>query len=379
VSAGLWVGISAGLTVVVVFILLRLKAERTREALDQQIALLEEALANERDRFDAVMEGMEAGVIVLDEAGRIVLLNGAASSFTQPQSGEGSPIHEALPASGLDRFLSVLKDEQSATSQLEMVGPPARTLLARAAKQRSSGGVVLVLHDVTELQRLDQVRQTFVANVSHELRTPLSVIRANTEALLGGALEDAKASREFLGATQRHAERLSLLISDLLDLSRIEAGQLDLQVCTFPLQPVVQRVLEAAGPLAEGRGIELHCRVPHLTDVRADVSALEQVVLNLVENAVKYGREEGAVWVSAEPVDGGVRILVKDDGPGIDACHHDRLFERFYRVDVGRSREVGGTGLGLAIVKHLVTGMGGHIGIRPREPEGTVFWVQLPE
>ena len=146
----------------------------------------------------------------------------------------------------------------------------------------------------------------------------------------------------------------------------------------FLLLPVVQRALEVVGQSAERRGVSLELRVPQSMEVRADVSALEQVLVNLVDNAVKYGHEGGTLWVAAEPVDGGVRVLVKDDGPGIDPAHFDRLFERFYRVDVGRSRQVGGTGLGLAIVKHLVTEMGGQVGVRERELGGTVFYVQLP-
>jgi two-component system phosphate regulon sensor histidine kinase PhoR len=271
-----------------------------------------------------------------------------------------------------------MRDQSRASAKLSLDGPPPRTVFARAASQRTTEGCVLVLHDITELQQLERVRQTFVANVSHELRTPLSVIRANTEALLDGALDDPDAAREFLSATGRHADRLTRLVTDLLDLSRIEAGQLGLQPRAFSVLPLVEQVLSSMAAVAAERQISLEARVPQLVDVIADVSALEQVLLNLVDNAIKYGRAGGSVWVTAVQLDGTAQIQVKDDGPGIDPAHHERLFERFYRVDVGRSRDVGGTGLGLAIVKHLVTGMGGTISVRSREPEGTVFSVQLP-
>jgi two-component system phosphate regulon sensor histidine kinase PhoR len=328
-----------------------------------------------QERLDALVNAMEAGVLVLDSEERIVMLNPAAAALVGAQL--GSPLAQALSTPELEQMLDALRAKGHASAELLVPGPPARTLLARAARQ-SNSEVVMVLHDTTEVQRLEQIRQSFVANVSHELRTPLSVIQANTEALLDGAMHDKAARSEFLSATLRHTERLSQLVSDLLDLSAIEAGGLQLQSRRFALLPVVQRAIEVNTPQAESRKIQLHCRVAHLTELTADVSALEQVLVNLVDNAVKYGRPEGQVWVSAEPVDDGVRILVKDDGPGIDGEHHDRLFERFYRVDVGRSREVGGTGLGLAIVKHRVTDMGGQIGVRAREGGGIVFWVWLP-
>jgi len=377
-TPGFWGGLGLGLIAAGIVAGLRRRVVRSRDQLAGEIARLDVALAGEQDRLRAVLDGMEASVIALDDGGRITLLNGAASRLVGIDVPEGEGIHAALPAPGLERLLAALGSAPSAEAQLCLPGPPERTLLARATRRRGLGEVVLVLHDITEIQRLEQVRQTFASNVSHELRTPLSVIRANTEALIDGALDDPEAAEAFLAATLRHAERLGRLVSDLLDLSRIEAGQLALEPRTLPLAPVVQRVLEMVEGLAEERHIRLHCRVPQVMDVLADFAALEQVLLNLVDNAVKYGQEGGEVWVSAEPVQGGVRIMVKDDGPGIDPEHHHRLFERFYRVDPGRSRVVGGTGLGLAIVKHLVTDMGGQIGVRARVPQGTVFWVELP-
>jgi len=345
------------------------------EHMAQEIERLVDTLASERGRFSAVLEGMDAAVIALDGDGRVTLVNESARRLLKLTDPVSQPVLEILDVPGFQALI----EGTEAEAELVLPGRPARTVLARATPQGVGGGLVLVLQDITDLKRLEQVRQTFVANVSHELRTPLSVIQANTETLLDGALEDPEAAQSFLCAMLRHSERLGSLVSGLLDLSRIEAGQQEFDLRAVPLRSVVRRTMDATAPRAEGRGIELHCRVPDACMVRADVSALEQVLQNLVENAVKYGHEGGNVWVTSTIEGGHVRVRVADDGPGIDPAHHSHLFERFYRVDVGRSREVGGTGLGLAIVKHLVTGMGGRGGVSARPDGGSVFWVSLPE
>ena len=239
-TIGFWVGM-VGLAALAWS---RWAAARKSGALAKRVAELDVALEEERDRWAAVMTGMKAGVLVLDARSHIVLFNPAAAELIGPDCKAGIPVAQALPQPELAGLLATLAQAPQGAAQLETAGPPARTLLARAGAQRTSGGVVLVLHDITEVQRLEQVRQTFVANVSHELRTPLSVIRANSEALIDGAWKDPVAAREFLDATLRHTERLSHLVADLLDLSRIEAGALELDVRTFTLSPVVQGALE---------------------------------------------------------------------------------------------------------------------------------------
>jgi two-component system phosphate regulon sensor histidine kinase PhoR len=203
------------------------------------------------------------------------------------------------------------------------------------------------------------------------------VIRANSETLLDGGIDDPQYARASLEAIQRSSQRLSNLIADLLDLARLEGGAYEIRNHAIMLGGVVGLVLASVRELARSREVRLVDEVPSNCVVRADDSALEQVLTNLVENAIKYTDAGGCVTVRALPQKGAVRIEVVDDGPGVPEAHRDRVFERFYRIDAGRSRELGGTGLGLSIVKHLVTAMGGEVGIDPAQPHGACFWVRF--
>jgi len=232
------------------------------------------------------------------------------------------------------------------------------------------------LRDVTEARRAEATRRDFVANASHELRTPIAAIRAAAETLLSGAIEDPAAARSFLEIVSRHAERLARLTQDLLDLSRIESRQWELALAPVHAAPIARQVVELLAGGAREKGLALGSTVPDGAVVKADARALEQVLVNLVENAVKY-TAQGSVTISAEREDGGWVLSVADTGPGIERHHLARIFERFYRVDAGRSREQGGTGLGLAIVKHLVKAMGGDVGVESGAA-GSRFWVRLP-
>jgi two-component system phosphate regulon sensor histidine kinase PhoR len=240
------------------------------------------------------------------------------------------------------------------------------------------GEVLLLLRDVTEAKRAEATRRDFVANASHELRTPIAAIRAAAETLLGGGVEDPATARTFVEIVARHAERLSRLTSDLLDLSRIESRQWELESAPVDVGALAQSVVELVAAAAREKGLELRSEVSQETFVRADPRALEQVLVNLVENGVKY-TGQGRVVVSAAPAPEGDRVVVSvtDTGPGIERHHLSRIFERFYRVDAGRSREQGGTGLGLAIVKHLAQAMGGDVGVESGS-DGSRFWVTLP-
>jgi two-component system phosphate regulon sensor histidine kinase PhoR len=238
------------------------------------------------------------------------------------------------------------------------------------------GEVLLLLRDVTDARRAEATRRDFVANASHELRTPIAAIRAAAETLLGGAVDDTRAARGFVEIVSRHAERLSRLTQDLLDLSRIESRQLQLETVLLDAAPIARQVVDLLAPAAREKGLALVSEIPDGSMVRADARALEQVLVNLVENGIKY-TAQGSVTVSVAR-DGAAAVLtVADTGPGIERHHLPRLFERFYRVDPGRSREQGGTGLGLAIVKHLVLAMGGDVDVESGS-SGTRFAVRLP-
>jgi two-component system phosphate regulon sensor histidine kinase PhoR len=238
------------------------------------------------------------------------------------------------------------------------------------------GEVLLLMRDVTERRRAEATRRDFVANASHELRTPISAIAAAAETLLSGALADPAASRTFVGIVARHAERLSRLAEDLLDLSKIESRQWRFEIAAVDVHALAGQVLELVGGPAREKDLALRLEVPEGAKVRADARALEMVLVNLAENAVKF-TEQGTVTLGATREGPRWTIAVTDTGPGIERHHLPRIFERFYRVDPGRSREQGGTGLGLAIAKHLVLGMSGEIGVESGEG-GTTFTVRLP-
>ena len=352
-------------------------------ALDRATA----ALGRERERLGTIVEGMLEGVVALDESNQVTLANGR---FQQYLGLEDSPVGRALAdCAPIPEILAAVADarQQSTAAdqgdpvasrvEFDLPGPNSRRVLARAVPIRDTGGVVMVIRDLTELRHLESVRRDFVANVSHELRTPVSVIRANAETLVDGALEDRDDAEAFAGAILSNAERLSALIADLLDLSRLEAGSYRLDRAPVEVGGVVARVMELCSERAAAHNIECRDDIGSDSVVMGDARSMEQILFNLVDNAVKYNSDGGRVVVRSIRDGDVVRIEVEDDGAGISEEHRARVFERFYRVDTGRSRELGGTGLGLAIVKHLVESMGGVVGVRSIEPHGAVFWVDL--
>ncbi|MCA9563899.1 MAG: PAS domain-containing protein [Myxococcales bacterium] len=339
-------------------------------------------LGEERDRFEAVLEGMDDGVIAMDAEGRLILANKSAESlFSLAPNALGRPFEKVINVKRLSKLLAKDlrgKDEPN-TVEFE-IGAKPRIVLARATRLRATGGAVVVMHDITRLRHLETIRRDFVANVSHELRTPVSVVRANSETLLDGALDDDPVqARVFVEAILRNAERLSRLIADLLDISRIESGVYAVNPSPLNAKRAVSRAMDAIKPAADKKGTKLVVQVPPDLTIMADSKALDQILLNLLENAVKYTPASSHVEVEVRAQnEHEARIEVRDDGPGIEAKHHGRIFERFYRIDPGRSRNMGGTGLGLAIVKHLVTAMRGTVGFEPKTPNGSCFWIVLP-
>lgn len=233
-----------------------------------------------------------------------------------------------------------------------------------------------MIHDLTRLKQLERTREEFVANVSHELRTPLSLIGGYVETLLDGAKDNPEVSVKFLQTIQRNSERLQFLIEDLLTISQLESGRLTMHLQPVRLPALVDKVLEDFRSRAAARGTTLANAVPDLT-APADADQLQQVLGNLVVNAIKYGRANGTVKVTAQSVDDAVELCVQDDGPGIPDSL-ERVFERFYRVDKARSREQGGTGLGLSIVKHIVQSHGDKVWAKSELGNGAAFCFTLP-
>lgn len=233
---------------------------------------------------------------------------------------------------------------------------------------------------ITELRRLEQLQREFVANASHELRTPVSVIRANAETLMAGARHDQVMGPRLLEALDRNAERLVNILSDLLDLARLDARQSHLAAESLSVAGHVDHVVQTLQPLALRRAITIDTESVRPGDrVLADPAALDQILQNLLDNAIKYAPENGHVRIASSPVGDRLEIRIQDDGPGIPDAYRSRLFQRFYRVDPGRSRNMGGTGLGLSIVKELAETMGGCVGMKPASPTGCIFWVRLPQ
>jgi len=337
------------------------------------------ALGQERDRVHATLESLSDGVLALDGRAEVTGINGAALKLLGLERvASGTPLLEIIRVPELLELVEAAQRGQSAHAEFVWPGSPRRTLLATAAPQSVAGTCVIVLRDVTELRRLETMRRDFVANVSHELRTPVSIISANVETLVSGALADPQRAEEFLGAVQRNAERLSRLVNELLDLSRIEAGSMALDLKPMTAESAVGAVIDLLETRAHARGLALELAVEDDVSFVGDARSFEQVLVNLVDNAIKYTPRGGSVGIDIRRDAGDVLIEVWDTGPGVPASHRARLFERFYRVDPGRSRDMGGTGLGLSIVKHLVEVMRGSVGMRPRSPNGSVFWVRFP-
>ncbi len=341
------------------------------------------SLARERDRLGAMLEGMAEGVLVTDADGHIALANRAVREmFLLGRDVVGRDPIEALRNDELDEsFTEAKQSETPVTREVALVGVRPRRVMARVARiEGPEGGVVAVLSDVTELRRLETVRRDFVANVSHELRTPVAAIRAAVETLLLGALDRPDAAREFVSIVDRHAERLHLLVEDLLELSKLESKEFALDPQDLAVGDVVRRAAELMALAAQTRRTRIEVDLADdLPAVEADRRGLEHVLTNLIDNAIKYSPEGSRVTVRARRHGDGLRVTVEDNGPGIEARHLPRLFERFYRIDSSRSRALGGTGLGLAIVKHLCEAMRATVSVESAVGRGTAFHVDLRE
>jgi two-component system phosphate regulon sensor histidine kinase PhoR len=364
----------------------RADAERKGRDISEQRLRREVELKEQSQRTAALFDRMVEGLIVVDSGGRIRLANRAAAAlFGFEGSAAGKTVLEATRhhevaavVSRLDRELEVLGYELRIDS---MAAP--RFLQVNALAMRDAAGAndgaILVFHDLTRLRQLEGVRQEFVANVSHELRTPLSLIKSATETLLDGAKDDAAALTRFLQIIDKHANRLALLIDDLLLLSTLDSGGLRLNRQPLPFKSTVQDAIDDLETRALSRNAALENLVPASLVVLADSDRMRQVISNLIDNAIKYGRAGGKTSVEGRQLpDGRIEIAVVDDGPGIPRDSQERIFERFYRVDKARSREQGGTGLGLAIVKHVVQAHGGEVRLESEPGAGSRFIINLP-
>lgn len=378
-------GLGAGLTSLALCRLSRRRADAPApaDALAQQVqrtAADAKELSRQLAVLRAVIDGMREGVWITSEDGTVVEHNNALKEllYTSQQLLGQRPLELLRSAELQVAVEKACREGQASNLELTVEGVRPAVLSVRVSPLgRELGGSAAVFFDVTELRRLEKVRKDFVANVSHELRTPITAIRGYSETLQAGALNDPENAPKMVDIIHRQSERLSELVEDLLELSRLESRQLQLTEKPVDLAEAAQRALEAVRPKARDRGTALELQIAPGTCVLGDQRAVEQILLNLVDNAVKYTPANGHVWVSAAEVDGAIELRVRDDGPGIEPRHLSRLFERFYRVDKGRSRDMGGTGLGLSIVKHLATAMNGDVRVESGARGGSTFFVQL--
>jgi len=347
--------------------------ERTARAADRELAEVRE----ERDRLRGILFGMQEGLLLLDASGRIALVNPAVKEMLLlGADAVGKTLLEAIRHTELKQLLDDARVQTEPLSrEIEVGGLRPRRLLVRVTRAPfEDSQVFAVFSDVTEIRRLESMRRDFAANVSHELRTPITAIRSAAETLQFGPADDRQFVAQFLGIIDRNAGRLQDLVEDVLSLSHIESQKLKLCMEPLDLGGIGGQVLGIFRERAAKKQLELDAQLEASLRVAADRRALEHVLTNLVDNAVKYCSAGAKIQVSASAPDADwVRVLVNDSGPGIEARHLPRVFERFYRVDAGRSRELGGTGLGLSIVKHLVEAMGGQVSVESTPGVGTTF------
>lgn len=341
------------------------------------------ARAAEQNQQEAVLNSMVEGVLLLDEEHRVRLANRAFNTLLGLSTdARGKTLLETLRLHELSRLVDSLAEQKQVVDyEFRTSHPKERCFQVNGAAvfdhEGRRRGTVLVFHDLTRLKQLESARTDFVANVSHELRTPLSLIKGYVETLLDGARDNPEVAERFLRTIERNAERLKLLIDDLLTISELESGRLQLNLQPLNLTRLAEKVLLDFQTRAGQKSISLVNEIPDLTVV-GDAARLEQVLDNLVDNAIKYGREQGRVVVSARTAAASIEVAVADDGPGIPAESLERVFERFYRVDKARSREQGGTGLGLSIVKHIVLAHRGQVWAESESGRGATFHFTLP-
>lgn len=367
------------------YAVLRGQLESQQRALAAQGDARDDAAAQVRAQQQAVFNSMVEGVLVLDEANKVELVNQSLQKlFSLTADVRGRTIIEAFRLPDLAELMKRLRQECTMQNYtLELPGMEERWVEVNAAAVLDRDGIqrgaILVFHDLTRIKQLERTRQEFVANVSHELRTPLSLIKGFVETLLEGAKNDPEKSTRFLQTIEKHADRLTFLIEDLLTISRLESGQIIMNRHPVDMHEETQRVADDLRSRADEKQMTLDNLVPEGLHAHADADRLQQVLFNLVENAIKYGRPAGRVTIGGGPAaEGKIEMWVRDDGPGIPAESRERVFERFYRVDRARSRETGGTGLGLSIVKHIVQAHGGEVWLKSEEGEGTAFHFTLP-
>ncbi|HET8966214.1 MAG TPA: ATP-binding protein, partial [Candidatus Acidoferrum sp.] len=361
--------------------------DRLSHSLNQTAARLDRTihtLTEERNLSSAILGSMVEGVLVVNGAERVVFANQSFAEIlglkVPPQPGSGL-VEVVRQTELIEAARKVLAGEARVESEIVTGTLRQHFFAATVASVRAAetNGAVIVLHDITALRKLERVRRDFVANVSHEFRTPLTAIQGFAETLLAGAMNDPQNRERFLGIIVEHSRRLARLTEDLLMLSKMDADRLELETRRIPVGPFVESCIETSAPRAKEKDLKLFVNLAErVPDIAGDRRRLTEVLQNLLDNAIQYTPAGGEIMVSASPKNGEVVFTVSDTGIGIPQADQPRIFERFYRVDVARSREVGGTGLGLSIAKHLVETHGGRIWVDSEVGRGSEFHFSVP-
>jgi two-component system phosphate regulon sensor histidine kinase PhoR len=357
-------------------------SETLRQTADQLSAQLKH-FTEDRSQTDAILSGMMEGVVVLDQEGKIVLTNSAFETMFHLRREEfwGKYHYEVLRHHQLNLLIEeVRRKRHSISSEMGLNLPHACFEIHATPTEGASSWIVLVFHNITKIKRLEQVRSDFVANISHELNTPLSAVKGYLETLSDEWDEDPARAREYLEILQRHTDRMQNIVSDLLQLSRIESGSDPVRKEPIQLKGYIDRIVLSLAPLAKKKEILLQS-VAGGDDfcVWADPEKMHRALVNLLDNALKYTPDKGQIVIEASDQGVAITIAIRDTGIGIPKGDQIRIFERFYRVDRARSRELGGTGLGLSIVKHIVEAHEGQIAVKSEIGKGTCFTITLPK
>ncbi len=338
----------------------------------------------EQAHFAAILEGMIEGVLVTNERGEILLANPALKSILRLETDcVGKTILECLRNKTIHEAIQkTLKEKQTVEEEVSLLrGTEEIHLILHTApwgQPPRGNGSVTVFYDITRIRKLEQTRREFVANVSHEIKTPLTNILGYAETLRRGALEDKETSLSFVQKIENNAVQLKNLVEDILRLSAIESGRLEMNIVPLNLEEEITAVLDDFENKLLAKKIAVEKEIPRDFQLQGDRSALRQILNNLVDNAIKYTGEAGKITIRATTEDRSYKVAISDTGIGISEKDLPHVFERFYRVDKARSRQVGGTGLGLAIVKHLVQAHGGEVGVESDPGKGSCFTLVFP-
>jgi two-component system phosphate regulon sensor histidine kinase PhoR len=349
-------------------------------ALDKTAGKLSEsfaALENSRAQLERLLNSLQDPVIAVSAERRVQWTNGAMQRLVPYGIRSGSPLVEALRAPDLQLLLDSCLRAGGVRTARTSAGIPGKVFQASATPMPGSGAM-LVLHDISEIERVEKTRRDFIANVSHELRTPLTSLQGYAETVLDSLSNGRRETREFLEVIRKNAARMSRLTDDLLTLARVESGEQKLEIQPAVAAELLEEAYNTFRGIAHSRGIELVVESALSLQVSADRYAIQQVFSNLIDNAIKYAPSGSRILLGAKEAGHWIEFYVRDFGPGIPYEHLPRLFERFYRVDAARSREAGGTGLGLAIVKHIVMNHGGKVRVESELNHGSTFYFTLP-